>query len=215
MATKKIASSPIGIPGDRSSSLGWKDIYQIKVTLLGTKPPIWRRLLVPSSLTLAQLHDAVQTAMGWQGGHMHEFRAGQRYFGKPDPEYRSMGMGPVENERTVRLSGVLRKTGPKLIYTYDLGDSWEHAIVLEKQLPVDPNTSYPVCTDGQLACPPDDCGGIPGFYDLVEAIADPNHEQHKELRDWLGYDFDPLAFSIDSVNQMLVPARRRGKAPRN
>jgi hypothetical protein len=198
MATKKIASS--------------QDIYQIKVTLLGTKPPIWRRLLVPPSLTLAQLHDAVQTAMGWHGGHMHEFRAGQRYFGTPDPESRSMGMDPVENERKVRLSEVLRKSGPKLIYTYDLGDSWEHAIVLEKQLPVDPNVSYPTCTDGQLACPPDDCGGIPGFYDLVEAIADPHHEQHKELREWLGYDFDPLAFSIDSVNQMLLPARRRGKA---
>jgi hypothetical protein len=200
MATKKIASS--------------KDIYQIKVTLLGTKPPIWRRLLVPSSLTLAQLHDAVQTAMGWQGGHMHEFRAGQRSFGKPDPEYRSMGMDPVKSERTVRLSEVLRKTGPKLIYTYDLGDSWEHAIVLEKQLPVDPIASYPVCTDGKLACPPDDCGGIPGFYNLVEAFADPDHEQHKELRDWLGHDFDPMAFSIDSVNQMLLPARRRGKALR-
>jgi hypothetical protein len=134
---------------------------------------------------------------------MHEFHAGQRYFGKPDPEYSSMGMDPVENERTVRLSEVLRRTGAKLIYTYDLGDSWEHAIALEKLLPVDPNASYPVCTDGQRACPPDDCGGIPGFYDLVEAIADPKHEQHKELRDWLGYDFDPLAFSIDSVNQML------------
>jgi hypothetical protein len=201
MATKKIASS--------------QDIYQIKVTLLGTRPPIWRRLHVPSSLTLAQLHDAVQTAMGWHGGHMHEFRSGQRYFSEPDPEYRSMGMDPAENERKVRLSDVLRKTGNKLIYTYDLGDSWEHAIVLEKQLPVDPIASYPVCTDGQLACPPDDCGGIPGFYDLVEAVADPNHEQHKELRDWLGYDFDPMAFSIDSVNQMLLPARRRGKAPRN
>ena len=198
MATKKIASS--------------QDIYQIKVTLLGTKPPIWRRLLVPSSLTLAQLHDAVQTAMGWQGGHMHEFRAGQRYFGKPDPEYRSMGMDPVENERTVRLSEVLRKPGPKLIYTYDLGDSWEHAIVLEKQLPVDPKANYPICTDGQLACPPEDCGGIPGFYDLVDAFADPKHKQHQELRDWLGYNFDPLAFSIDRVNKMFLPARRRGKA---
>ena len=201
MATKKIASS--------------QDIYQIKVTLLGTKPPIWRRLLVPSSLTLAQLHDAVQTAMGWQGGHMHEFRAGQRYFGKPDPEYRSMGMDPVENERTARLSEVLRKNGPKLIYTYDLGDSWEHAIVMEKQLPVDPNAKYPICTDGQLACPPEDCGGIPGFYDLVDALADPKHKQHKELRDWLGYDFDPLAFSIDSVNRMFLPARRRAKAVKN
>jgi hypothetical protein len=88
----------------------------------------------------------------------------------------------------------------------------EHAIGLEKHLPVDPNASYPVCTDGQLACPPDDCAGIPGFYDLVEAIADPNHQQHKELRDWLGYDFDPMAFSIESLNRMLAPTRRRAKA---
>ena len=110
---------------------------------------------------------------------------------------------PMENERTVRLPDVLRKTGPKLIDTYDPGDSWKHAIVLEKQLPVDPAAKYPVCTDGQLACPPENCGGIPGFYDLVEAIADPNHEQHKELKDWLGYDLEPIDFSIDCVNQML------------
>ena len=129
MATKKIASPQAGVPSDRSSSLGWKDIYQIKVTLLGTNPPIWRRLLVPSVLTLAQLHDVVQTAMGWQGGHMHEFRAGRRYFGKPDPEYRSIGIEPVENERSVRLSDVLRKAGPKFIYTYDLGAvSYTHLV---------------------------------------------------------------------------------------
>jgi hypothetical protein len=126
-----------------------------------------------------------------------------------------MGMPPVENERNIKLSSVLWRTGAKLLYTYDFGDNWEHAIVLEKQLPLLPDMSHPICIDGQLACPPDDCGGIPGFYDLVEAITDPNHEQHKELRDWLGYDFDPLAFPIDSVNQMLLPARRRGKTPRN
>ena len=197
MATKRINPAP--------------EIYGIKVTLLGTKPPVWRRLLVPASMTLAKLHDVLQIAMGWHDCHMHEFRIGQRYFGKPDPEYRTMGMDPVENERYVHLPDVLRKTGPKLLYTYDLGDSWEHAIVLEKQLPVDPTAKYPVCTDGQLACPPEDCGGIPGFYDLVEAIADPNHKQHEELKDWLGYDFDPIDFSIDTVNQMLLPARRRGK----
>ena len=106
-------------------------------------------------------------------------------------------MDPVENERTVRLSDVLRKAGPQFIYTYDLGNSWEHAIVLEKQLPVDPNTKYSLCMDGQLACPPENCGGIPRFYDLVEAIVNPNHE----LRDWLGYDFDPLAFSVNSETQ--------------
>jgi hypothetical protein len=122
-----------------------QDIYPIKVTLLDTRPPIWRRLLVPSSLTLAQLHAqlhaVLQIAMGWENGHRHEFRAGQRYFGKPDPEDRSMGIDPVENERTVRLSDVLRRAGAKVIYTYDLGDSWEHAIVLprqsEKQLPAE------------------------------------------------------------------------------
>lgn len=201
MATKKIASP--------------QQIYQIKVTLLFTNPPIWRRLMVPEGLTLAQLHVVLQTAMGWEGGHMHEFRAGQRYFGEPDPEDRSMGMPPVESERKVRLFDVLRKVGAKVIYTYDLGDSWEHGIVLEKRLPVDPNTKYPICTDGQLACPPEDCGGIPGFYDLVEAIADPKHERHQELRDWLDEDFDPQAFSVDSVNQMLLPTRRRSKATRN
>ena len=191
-----------------------QDIYGIKVTLLGTKPPIWRRLLVPASMTLAKLHDVLQTAMGWHDCHMHEFRAGERHFGRPDPEDISMGM-QVENERSIRLSSVLRRAGAKLIYTYDFGDNWEHAIVLEKQLPSLPDASYPICIDGKLACPPDDCGGIPGFYELVDALADPEHERHEELRDWLGYDFDPIAFSIDSVNQMLLPTRRRSKAARN
>jgi len=108
----------------------------------------------------------------------------------------------------VRLAGILGRVGSKAIYTYDFGDSWEHSIVLEKRLPVDPNTTCPVCTDGQLACPPEDCGGIPGFYDLVEALSDPNHERHQEMLDWIGDDFDPQAFSVDNVNQMLAPLRR-------
>lgn len=188
------------------------EIYQIKVTLLGTSPPIWRRLLVPADVTLAQLHDVLQTAMGWDDGHMHEFSIGQRRIGRPDPEDRLMGIPSVENERTVRLSGILGRVGSKAIYTYDFGDSWEHGIVLEKRLPVEQNIMYPVCTDGQLACPPEDCGGIPGFYDLVEALNDPNHERHEEMLDWIG-DFDPQAFSADKVNRVLTPAPRRGKAP--
>src|SRR5215470_14056879 len=96
------------------------EIYQLKVTLLGAMPPIWRRLLVPADLTLAQLHDVLQSAMGWQDCHMHEFSAGHRHFGKPNPEYRLTGMPPVENERTVRLSSVLSRAGAKAIYTYDM-----------------------------------------------------------------------------------------------
>jgi hypothetical protein len=184
------------------------EIYQLKLTLLGTSPPIWRRLLVPADTTLAQLHDVLQATMGWEDGHMHEFSIGQRRIGRPDPEDRLMGMPSAENERTVRLSGILGKAGSKAIYTYDFGDTWEHSIVLEKRLPDDPNLTYPVCTDGQLACPPEDCGGIPGFYDLVEALNDPNHERHEELLDWIGDNFDPQAFSVDNVNRMLAPLRR-------
>jgi hypothetical protein len=189
------------------------DIYQLKVTLLGTSPPIWRRLQVPADVTLAQLHEVLQTAMGWQDGHMHEFSVGQRRFGRPDPQDRLMGLPSVENERTVRLSSLLSRIGSKAIYTYDLGDSWEHSIVLEKRLPGDPNATHPVCTDGQLACPPEDCGGIPGFYDLVEVLNDPNHKRHQEMLDWIGDDFDPQAFSVDQVNRMLAPlSRHRHKA---
>jgi hypothetical protein len=180
------------------------EIYQLKVTLLGTNPPIWRRLLAPANLTLAQLHDVLQVAMGWQECHMHEFSAGGRHFGQPDPEDRFMGMPPVENERTVHLSSVLGRIGAKVIYTYDFGDSWEHSIVLEKRLPAAPTIAYPICTDGQLACPPEDCGGIGGFYDLLDALKDPTHEQHEELQDWVGGDYDPEAFSIEAVNRILT-----------
>lgn len=179
------------------------EVYQLKVTLLGTSPPIWRRLLVPANLTLAQLHDVLQVAMGWQECHMHEFSAGGRHFGRPDPEDRFMGMPPVEDERRVRLSSVLGRIGAKAIYTYDFGDTWEHSIVLEKRLPAAPTLGYPVCTDGQFACPPEDCGGIGGFYDLLDALRDPRHEQHEELRDWVGDDYDPEAFSVEAVNRIL------------
>jgi hypothetical protein len=191
------------------------DIYQIKVTLLGTKPPIWRRLLVHANLTLAQLHGVLQIAMGWEDGHMHEFCVGQRRFGRPEPIDPFMRMPRRESEQTARLAAVLGRVGAKMIYTYDFGDSWEHGIVLEKQLPADPNTIYPVCTDGQLAGPPEDCGGIPGFYDLLDALEDLGHERHEELRDWVGKDFDSQAFSLELVNRRLAPKRRRANAPKS
>jgi hypothetical protein len=182
------------------------EIFQLKVTLLGTKPPIWRRLLAPANLTLAQLHDLLQSAMGWHDCHMHEFSVGDRLIGIPNPEDRLMGM-PVEDERKVRLSSVLG-IGAKAVYTYDMGDSWEHSIVLEKCLPAEPGAVYPVCTGGARACPPEDCGGLPGFYELVDALGDPKHERHEEMREWVGEDYDPEAFSIEEINQRLTPIRR-------
>ena len=127
-----------------------------------------------------------------------------------------MGM-QVENERSIGLSSVLRSAGAKLIYTYDFGDNWEHAVVLEKLLPaqLSLDLEYPICIDGKLACPPGDCGGIPGSYELIEALADPEHDRHEEISEWISDGFDPQAFPVENVNRMLSPKRRRGKAAKN
>ena len=164
---------------------------------------------MPVGLTLEQLHDVLQSAMGWEDCHLHDFRIGQKRFGKPDPNDRLMGLPATGNERTVRLFTVLGKVGAKAVYTYDFGDSWEHAIVVEKVLPPEPELPYPVCVGGKLHGLPEDCGGIPGYYNLLEAIRDPAHDQHEEMLEWVGGDFDPEAFSVDDVNQRLAPLQRR------
>jgi hypothetical protein len=184
------------------------DIYQIKVTLLGARPPIWRRLLVPASMTIEQLHDVLQVAMGWEDCHMHEFRIGQQRFGQPDPEARLMGLPGAASERDARLYKVLRKAGAKAVYTYDFGDGWEHGVAVEKVLPPAAGQAYPVCVGGKRHGPPEDCGGLPGFYNLLEAVADPKHQEHDDMLDWLGADFDPEAFSMEAVNRGLAPLQR-------
>jgi len=194
MATKRIWLPP--------------DIYQLKVTLRGTSPPIWRRLLVPAGLRLGVLHDVLQLAMGWDDSRLHEFRIGSKRFGKPDPDDRLMGLDPIGNERTVHLFRALGKVGAKAVYTYDFGDSWEHAIIVEKVMPPEPGVAYPVCVGGKLHCPPEDCGGIPGYYNLLEAIGDPGHPEHEDLLDWVGGEFKSEAFSLGEVNRRLTPIQR-------
>src|SRR2546422_11772200 len=120
-----------------------QEIYQIKITLLGTSPPIWRRLLVPANLTLGQLHDVLQLAIGWEDCHMHDFRIGQKRFGRPDPDERLMGLPTTTSERSARLFSVLGKAGAKAVYTYDFGDGWAHGIVVEKVLPAEVGRAYP------------------------------------------------------------------------
>jgi len=185
------------------------EIYQIKVTLRGTRPPIWRRLLMPAELTLEQLHAVLQAAMGWDDSHLHEFRIGSHRFGKPDPSERWLGRSVTLSERTTRLSSVIDRVGAKAVYTYDFGDSWEHELLVEKVLAPEPGHSYPICIDGQRQAPPEDCGGIGGFYHLLEAIRDPEHVDHEERREWLGRDCDPDAFSLDAVNRRLSHIQRR------
>jgi len=178
-------------------------IYQVKVTLKGSKPPIWRRILVPSAIRLGKFHDVLQIVMGWTDSHLHQFTVGDVYYGTPDPEF---GL-EVRSERTVPLNRLLQAPKDKLIYEYDFGDSWDHEVLLEKVLAPDPALHYPICLTGKRACPPEDCGGIWGYADFLDAIASPDHPEHATMLEWSGGEFDAEAFDITAVNQMLAAVR--------
>ena len=179
---------------------------QFKVELKYIRPPIWRRLVLPDNFTLGQLHDVIQVAMGWQNCHMHAFRFGDvHYTSQQASEMDEMNM---ENEETVLLGRVVVRAKQKFIYEYDFGDGWEHTLVAEKMLPIDPLAKYPVCLAGARACPPEDCGGIPGYCDTLEALkASKKTEEQKELLEWLGKGYDPESFNLDAVNRCLTGKR--------
>ena len=178
-------------------------IHQLKVTLQGVRPPIWRRLRVPSDVTLARLHAILQAAMGWEDAHLHRFRAGGTSYGD-----RGLLGGVVDrSERTARLGQVAPGAGSKLAYEYDFGDSWEHALVVEAVLPPEPGLRYPVCVAGKRACPPEDCGGAWGYGELLEVLRSPEHAEHASMVEWLGGPFDPEAFDLDEVNRRLAGVR--------
>lgn len=177
-------------------------IYQLKVTLLETRPPIWRRLQTPSDVTLARLHRILQMVLGWTDSHLHQFIIDGQSYGMPDDEY---GM-PTINEQRVRLSQVV-EPGASFRYEYDFGDSWQHAIVVEQALPALLRQRYPVCLDGARACPPEDVGGVDGYRAFLAAIKDPRHEEHAELLAWAGGAFDPAAFDVAAVNRQLARLR--------
>jgi len=175
-------------------------ICQLKVTLTGSKPPIWRRLLVPSTVRLSDVHDVLQIAMGWTNSHLHEFIAKGERYGASDPE---MDYEPGEESR-VRLGQLLQKEKDSLDYEYDFGDGWRHKIVLEKILSFDKKTVLPKCVAGKRACPPEDCGGIWGYENLLKVIRDPSDPEYEETMEWLGENFDPDAFDIAEVNAVLL-----------
>lgn len=186
-------------------------MYQLKVTLSGVKPSIWRRLLVPSSFSLSDLHDVLQVAMGWMDSHLHQFAARGTLYGQPDSEF---GIGRI-NEKRVRLDQVLTTEKDTMAYEYDFGDGWKHKITLEKILGSAAEKASPSCIAGAQACPPEDCGGAWGYANLLTIIADPSHAEHEEMLDWLGGEFDPTRFDIEAVNMVLARMKRRGPSKRS
>ena len=174
-------------------------VFQIKVTLDNSSPPIWRRILVPGNATLEKLHDILQVAMGWTDSHLHQFIVGQTYYGEPHPEYGT----EMRDEGRVKLSQIVAGAGFRFRYEYDFGDSWLHTLTVEKILPPEPGRQYPVCIEGKLACPPEDVGGMWGYYHFLEAIRDPEHPEHEDYLEWIGDDFDPEELDLDETNRIL------------
>jgi hypothetical protein len=177
-------------------------IYQIKVTLRDSKPPIWRRIQVPADINLGKLHRILQVVMGWTDSHLHQFIVGDTYFGEPHPDYRDMGMD-MRDEKRIKVHQIVRGEKFRFRYEYDFGDSWVHELLVEKILPPEPGVRYPICLKGKRACPPEDVGGVWGYDDFLEAISNPNHPEHDSMLEWVGDEFDPEAFDLDEVNEAL------------
>jgi hypothetical protein len=179
-------------------------VYQLKITLRGVKPPIWRRVLVPSDITLGELHSIIQIAMGWTDSHLHLFRLGETEYAPRDPED-DRGYGFVINdEDKFRLRQVLTDETRRFEYHYDFGDGWKHNIVVERVVPRSEDHTYPMCATGRRACPPEDCGGPYGYAAFLAAIGDPEHPDHGMYLEWTGGHFDPEEFDLGDTNRALA-----------
>ena len=174
-------------------------VYQIKVTLRGSKPPIWRRFQVASNTSLVQLHRILQRVMGWEDYHLHQFVVDGIMYGSAD----MTGDLDTVDEKAVTLGAIVRREKFKFIYEHDFGDGWDHELLIEKILPLEAGKSYPICLTGKRACPPEDCGGIWGYSEFLEAVQDPDHPEHDEMLEWAGEEFDPTAFDLRAVNAEL------------
>lgn len=175
------------------------DLLLLHIELKWIKPAIWRRVAVPENITLGKLHVVIQTAMGWEGGHMHEFEIAGENYGIPDPD----GWGPPVNPEARKTLNKALSGKKTFRYLYDFGDGWDHRIKVEKVLPAVACPQVPYCIDGANACPPEDVGGGPGYAEFLEAMADPSHPEHAAMLAWHGSRFDPTVFDWERVNQWL------------
>ena len=180
-----------------------KKTYQIQIALKGSKPKIWRRILVPSDILLPDLHEVIQTTMGWTNSHLHQF-VKNRTFYKPRLEDDDFWEEPNNDDYyEMKISDLLKKEKDKIIYEYDFGDGWRHDIILEKIDTTGESKILPVCLTGKNNCPPEDCGGIWGYANMLEILKHPDHEEYEEYIEWLGGEFDPKYFDKDEINEML------------
>ena len=180
-------------------------VFQLKVTLKGTKPRVWHRVLVDGSSTLDHVHDVIQAAFGWWDYHHHDFEIDSTNYGVADPDHDDWGL-PTTDESGVRLDSVAGP-GSRFLYRYDFGDDWRHDVVVEKVLAGDRAMTVPACVDGRRACPTEDCGGTGGFERLLEILSDPSHPEHQDRREWMGRRYDAAAFDPSECDENLRNAK--------
>lgn len=178
-------------------------VVQLKISLKNSTPPIWRRVLVKSSISFYELHYTIQIAMGWGNYHLYEFKIGDYRIGIKDEDFDDpeSGSSKIIVAKEITLDEVISKGEFKnFSYEYDFGDGWIHSIVVEKTMPLDQDRYYPVCIKGKLSCPPEDCGGLYGYYNFLEIISNKKHPEYKDMVEWMGGRFDPNEFEVDDVN---------------
>jgi hypothetical protein len=178
-------------------------IHQVRISLKNISPPVWRRIQVPSDITLVRLHHILQIVMPWQDCHLHQFVLPDVTYAIPDPEDDHFDFHP-KDERRAKLGKVLPEIGNGMVYEYDFGDGWAHKIVVEKVQPPQEGVRYPRCISGRRACPPEDCGGPYGYPEFVAAIQDPRHPDHGDMLAWIGGGFDPEEFDLEETNLALA-----------
>ncbi|MFH1121928.1 MAG: plasmid pRiA4b ORF-3 family protein [Bacteroidota bacterium] len=180
-----------------------KATYQIQISLQSSKPKIWRRILIPSDMKLSDFHKVIQTSMGWTNSHLHQFiKDGNYYLLKMKDDIFWDDMDNVDYKK-MKVSDLLTFEKEKMVYEYDFGDSWYHDIVLEKIHPFQKDQILPVCIKGKMNCPPEDCGGVWGYLQMLEILSQPGHEEYNSYLEWLGEEFDPEHYNQEEINAML------------
>lgn len=187
-------------------------LYQLRIALPYIEPAIWRRLEVSGEVTFRALHHAIQVAMGWEDCHLWAFYVGDTEI-SPEREHLPFPGAPrARSADKFTLNEILAKRRIQFRYEYDMGDSWLHEIEVEKVGFVEQGVQYPRCTGGARACPPEDCGGFPGYENILDAMSDSKHPEREELLEWVGEEWNPEALDLDAVNRRLQPRKRKSRA---
>ena len=187
-----------------------EQIFRIKVTLIDSEPVIWRQIEVAVNIALSSLHHVIQIVMGWDNSHLHQYyrptasRSDRVFYGMPNLDWDD---GKTLSEDEYGLNDVISRARQRLVYEYDFGDDWKHDLLIEKVLAPEPSVKYPRCVAGERNGPPEDCGGVWGYANLLSILADPTDAEYDDRVEWVGQKFDPEAFNLDAINRKLMKGR--------